>query len=186
MRVFVVTPPASVITTDEAKAHLKVYSDDEDALIEAFIAAATAHLDGPAGWLGRAIGLQTLEARFDTFECGTLQLPYPPLVELVSVKYLDSDTVEQVAAPETYEIMGQMIVPIERGTWPTPLRRREAIRVRYQAGYENVPAPIRAAILLMVGDLYANRETTIGSSNSVTVPMSTTVENLLGLYRVWA
>jgi uncharacterized phiE125 gp8 family phage protein len=186
MRVFVVTPPQAVITTDEAKAHLKVLEDDEDALIDSFVAAATAHLDGPSGWLGRAIGLQTLEARFDSFECGALSLPFPPLAELISVKYLDNAAVEQTVDLALCEMMGQLLVPVDGQTWPSPLRRREAVRIRYQAGYQVVPAPIRAAILLMVGDLYANRETTIGSSNSVEVPMSTTVENLLGLYRVWA
>ena len=56
MRVFVVTPPEPVVSIDEAKDHLRVDGDGEDALIEGLVAAATGHIDGPNGWLGRAIG----------------------------------------------------------------------------------------------------------------------------------
>lgn len=48
-----------------------------------------------------------------------------------------------------------------------------------------MPAPIRAAILLMVGDLYRNRDTTaVGTISKI--DMSTTVENLLAPFRVFA
>ncbi len=62
--------------------------------------------------------------------------------------------------------------------------RREAVRVRYRAGYESLPDAISVAILLMVADLYRNRMTTQPGTQSV-VPMSTTVEALLGPFRVY-
>ena len=71
------------------------------------------------------------------------------------------------------------------------------MRVRYTAGYvadptanplvAAIPAPIRAALLLMTADLYSNRETveTGVRAAAVAVPMSTTVETLLSPYRVF-
>ncbi len=183
MRVVVATAPAAVITTAEAKQHLRVDGDEENALIDAYVAAATAHIDGPAGWLGRALGRQTLTAYFDSFECGGLCLPYPPVLTLTSVKYLDAAGVEQTIAGSIYELMGDNLVTKVDQVWPRPRWRREAVRVTYVAGYLELPKPIRAAILLMTGDLYGNRETV--ATGRQRVDMSTTVENLLSPYRVW-
>jgi uncharacterized phiE125 gp8 family phage protein len=195
MRVFVVTPPAPVVTWEDADAHLHLDGDtDQRDEVEAMIAAATAALDGPTGWLGRALGEQVLEARIDNFGCGSIVLPYPPVVEIVSVNYIDRDGVEQTIDTDHYEILGTSLVPAYDVTWPAPRYQREAIRIRYRAGYPvggteeapvvTLPKTVRAAILLMVGDLYRRRDTTTDVV-SFSVPMSTTVENLLSPLRVW-
>ncbi|MDO7841083.1 head-tail connector protein [Sphingomonas immobilis] len=187
MRTFVVIPPAPVVAWEEADQHLHLDGDtDQQAEVEAMIAAATGTLDGPTGWLGRALGAQTLEARLDNFGCGSIRLPYPPMIEIVSVKYVDSAGVEQTVADGNYELLGESLVSSYGVSWATPRNQREAVRIRYRAGYEaTLPAQIRAAILLMVGDLYANRATA-GPTQFGAVPMSTTVENLLAPLRVWA
>lgn len=186
MRVFVVTPPQPVVSLDEAKAHLRVEGGDEDLQIAAFVAAATGHIDGPDGWLGRAIGPQMLEARCSSSDCGNaVRLPFPPVIELVSASYIDGSGVEQMADADDFEIMGRDLVAVS-GAWPWTAGspRREGVRIRYRAGYEAVPAPIKAAILLMVGDLYRNRET-VSAGAMTAVPMSTTVQALLGPFRVF-
>ncbi|TZG26502.1 head-tail connector protein [Sphingomonas montanisoli] len=199
MRARVVTPPQPVVTWEEARAHLRLDGDDEQLLVEAMIAAATGHIDGPEGWLGRAIGVQTIEARFDCFEgCGnSLRLPFPPLIDLVSVKYLDGACGEQTADLEDFELFGDRIMPVtDVWAWVGCAVRPDAIRIRYRAGYvvdaesdplvAKLPASIRAAILLMTGDLYANRETVMIGASASAVPMSTTVESLLAPYRVFS
>lgn len=186
MRTIVITPPAPVVTWEEADKHLELAGDtDEKTHVESLIAAATGHIDGPDGWLGRALGVQTLEARFDWFDhCGFV-LPCRPIASITSVKYLDADGAEQTLAANQYELMGNELVPAMNVTWPATASRREAVRVRYVAGYVTLPAPIRAAILLMVGDLFENRETAqTGSAQASAIPMSTTVENLLGPFQV--
>lgn len=185
MRIFVVTAPAPVVTLEEAKRHLRVDGGDEDALIEAFVAAATGHIDGPDGWLGRAIGVQILEARFDG-SCGdTVRLPFPPFIELVSVSYHDAGGVEQMADLADFEVFGSDLAPAASAwAWASGSARRDGIRIRYRAGYEMLPPAVRAAILLMTGDLYRNRETA-GTGTMSAVPMSTTVENLLAPFRVY-
>ena len=54
MRLVLVTQPAATpITLAEVKAQARVSHDDEDLLLQHYIDAATAWLDGPAGILGR-------------------------------------------------------------------------------------------------------------------------------------
>lgn len=187
MRAFVVAPPAPIVTWEDADKHLRLAGDtDEQTYVQSLIAAATAALDGPEGWLQRAIGVQTLEARADEFDACGLTLPCRPIISITSVKYLDADGAEQTLAADQYELMGSEVLPAFGVTWPTAGDHREAVRIRYQAGYATVPAPIRAAILLMVGDLYEFRESAhTGSNQASAIPMSTTVERLLASYRVW-
>lgn len=188
MRVFVVTPPDPAVSLDEAKEHLRVRHDDEDVIIAAYIGAACDHIDGPAGWLGRSLGMQTLEARFDLgWNIQPLRLPYGPVIDLVSAVYLDAQGQEHAADVADFELFGDELVPAGSAfPWDGGSLRREAGRIRYRAGYVDVPPAARAAILLMVGDLYANRETTAIGVSAASIPMSVTVENLLSPLRVYA
>jgi len=189
VRVVVVEAPAAVVTVPEARSHLKLDEGDDDVFLTGAIAAATASLDGPDGWLGRALGVQTLEARLDHFgaQCGSaVRLRYPPIVDIVSVTYLDWNGTEQTLAAGAYELRGRDFALAWGQSWPSARAHPEAVRIRYRAGYAQIPAPIKQAILLMVGDLYRNRGTvTVGAVVAAT-PMSTTVENLLAPFRVFA
>ena len=187
MHVRVTSAPEAVVDLVSAKDHLGIDHNDHDDLIDAYVAAATGHLDGPDGWLGRALGVQTLEARLDAFPCGEiLRLRYPPFVDVTSIKYDDEDGVEQTLDPENYDVFDplgvQLAVDCE---WPAARVRKGAVRVTYEAGYTELPKAIRAAILLMVGDLYANRETVVNGTISSKIQMSTSVEALLGPFRKW-
>lgn len=161
MRVSVITQPAPIVSLDEAKWHLIVEGTDEarDAYIESLIAVATAWLDAPDGWLGRALGEQTLEAAFPT-RClpATRDMPYPPFLTLVS---------------------------------STPSADGRETVMRWKAGYpviddkSTVPAPIRHAILLMVGHLFAHRDAvTATTAKPEQLPLG--VDALLSPYRVWS
>lgn len=211
MRVIVITPPDPVVVWEELDAHLRLDGDEtQRTYVESLIAAATALIDGPAGWLGRALGPQTLEARFDAFwehrrhpgvqvrSCpGEIRLPFPPVIDIVSVKYIDLSGVEQTISSSAYELRGCELAPVYGTSWPMPRWQPEAVRVQFRAGYAEdltadplvpaVPAPVSAAIKLMVGDLYANRETVLDAraNAAVAIPMSTTVEALLAPYRIY-
>ncbi|WP_370308332.1 head-tail connector protein [Sphingobium abikonense] len=199
MRTLVVIPPEPVVTWEEAKAHLRLDGDDERAFVDALIAAATAHIDGPEGWLGRAIGLQTLEVRLPAFGVTSIALPYPPVVDIVSIQYVDSAGEIASVGDDDYELSGPLLRAAWTKSWPTPQWLGcdgDVVRIRYRAGYainpdadpvvQNIPAPIRAAILLMVGDLYRFRASASDMNITATaIPMSMTVESLLQPYRVY-
>ncbi|RVD15372.1 MAG: phage gp6-like head-tail connector protein [Mesorhizobium sp.] len=188
MDIVVITPPAPVVTLEEAKAHLPVDFGDDDLLITAMIAAVQGNIDGPDGWLGRAIGVQTLEMRLPSF-CGRdgsscIPLRCPPVTAPVSVKYLDGDGVDQTFDSASYRLVGDdMIAPAYNVSWPSARLDHESIRIRYTAGYEEVPAPIKAAILLHVGHLYANREAVSLENIATELPLG--VQWLLSPYRRW-
>lgn len=190
MRVVVVVPPAPVVTWGDADTHLKLDGDTtQQAYVEGLIAGVTAQLDGPTGWLGRAIGPQTLEARLDNFDCGSLRLPYPPLIEILSVTYVDPAGVVQTVPDDLYEVRAGALMPVFGRTWPAPRWQRDAVIVRYRAGYDGepgrlLPAQIKPAILLMVGDLYKSRESFVAGVASA-VPMPASAENLLAPLRIW-
>ena len=186
-RVIVITPPERVVTRDQAKLHLRVDGDDDDTLIDAFIDAATAHIDGPDGWLGRAIGEQTLEAGLDGFIYDPISLPYPPVIAVTGIVYDDTTGVERVLDPAIYEIRDGVIGTAWGKSWPSTRAYRgssRSVRIRYRAGYETVPAAIVVAILLMVGDMYRNRETA-GSGVLSKVPMSVSADALLQPFRIY-
>lgn len=184
MRVTVIAAPEPFVSLEEAKDHLGELSADRDALIEAQIAAACSHIDGPDGWLGRSIGFQTLEARHTFFDKDSFRLPFLPVITVTEVRYLDSEGVEQTLSTDLYEVRGDSVVLAYDETWPAVRDDTESVRVIYDAGYEEIPPPIKAAVLLMVGDMFRFRETA-KEGGAAAVPMSTTVENLLSPFRVF-
>lgn len=184
-----VTAPASTpVSLEETKAHLRIDHDDDDTLIEALIAAATEHLDGYSGILGRALISQEWRQDFDWF-CWRLRLPFPD-VSSPEVEY-DPPTGAATAFADVVlrqDHIGPYLDLNPNAAWPSTTGYPASIRVTFTAGYgataDTVPAPIRAAILLIVGDLYANRETAFtGTGTSIAIPMSMTVDRLLAPYR---
>lgn len=186
MSVVVVTAPVHGISLATVKAHLRVDHSDDDALITAYVSAAVAHIDGPGGWLGRSIWPQTLELRQDSLS-GSVRLPYGPVTGITSVKTVDSAGVEQTMSSADYLLTndGQLALA-HNASWPSLRGDTEGVRIRYATGYAALPPAILSAVLLMVGDLYANRETAVVGTISGKIAMSTTVESLIGPFRVWS
>lgn len=189
MSVVVVTPPAPAIDRDLVDAHLRLevgVVHEDDALIDAFVSAAVAHIDGPGGWLDRCIWPQTLELRQDTLS-NAVRLPYGPVSGVTSVKTVDSDGVEQTMSGADYVLTnsGDLVLAHD-AVWPTVRGDAEGVRIRYVAGYAALPPAILTAVLLMVGDLYANRETVVTGTIAAAVPMSMTVQNLLAPFKAWS
>lgn len=189
MFVRVVDPPAPIVTWDEAKKQLHLDTEEEKLFVESLVAAATAHLDGPAGTLGRCIGPQTLEMIVSSFSSiwtpQGIALPCPPFIEMVSVKHLDATGAEQTVASSVYYGAGGFLVLRSGMSWPAHGSYSDAIRIRWRAGYDEnktgpVPMPIKQAVLVMVSDLYLNRE---GSASSADLSTGA-ARSLLSPYRL--
>lgn len=180
-------PDDEVVTLAEAKAQLRITTSDNDDMIAALIEAAVAQID-PAGggWLGRAIRPQTWELRSNGFPCYyigcgysrdfhrayELELPYPPLISVDSVKYDDGNGVEQTLVEDVgFRVFGlgsigkASIAPVYGGSWPSSVRcDPESVRIRFTSGYPTdfgnspptdiLPAPIKQAVLLMIKGLW--------------------------------
>jgi len=75
-----VTPPAAIFTAANLKAQLRVDGNEEDTMINDYIAAATAYLDGPNGKLNQALMAQTWLWQAPCF-ASPLRLPFGPALQ---------------------------------------------------------------------------------------------------------
>lgn len=161
-----VTTPAAdePVTLDEAKLHLRADDTADDTLITALIQAAREHVESVCE---RALMPQTWTERQDSFP-SVLALRGGLVSAVTSVKYVDADGVQQTMDPSAYlaDLATQpaTVRPVYGTEWPTTRQQPGAVAVQYSVGYADaasVPAALKAAILLLVGDLYANREAII-------------------------
>lgn len=172
---------AEPVTLEDAKAHLRVDGTQEQALINALIAAARTAAEER---LGITLLKTTWALTLDAFPCGTVVLPRGPILGVTSVSYYDADGAQQTLDPGAYRLGDRSLEPTD--AWPaTQPRRTAAVRIVYDAGYGTVPAavpaPIKAWVLLALGDLYANRE----ASAERPVVTQGFADGLLEPYKVW-
>lgn len=173
-------PVQEPVTLEEAKAHLRIDYDAEDALITSYIAVAREHCEVVTGL---ALAPATWEARLDAFPAGAIELPYPPLVEVESVRYVDAGGDEVQLDAGAYKvdtlIMPGTMAPVDR--WPDG----RDVRIRYRAGYEGgkIPHAARQAILLLVGHWHAHREAVVTGTTATEVPLA--VDRLLWGIRLY-
>lgn len=191
MSLRVVTAPEPFVTWAQAKAHLREDSDDEKAYVEILIAAASAWIDGPAGWLGRCLGPQLLEWRGE-FSSDCPSLPMGAVLEIESIVTNPNDGPATVD-PSLYDLLADGSLDIPDGAdW---VDEPEHL-VRYWAGYghrdpedaeawiADVPAPVCHAILLLVGQWFYTRSNVRLGDSVNEMPMA--VEALLAPYRVFS
>lgn len=168
----ITSPTVEPVSLETVKLHLRIDTDDEDALLDVYIKAAREQAEGLAR---RAFLLQTLEAVYDAWPASlVLPLPRPPLVSVTSVKYYDNDNVE---ATWTDYLVDTRSEPgaIHFDSLPgTALLGSGGLAVRYTAGYgdtpDEVPAELRQALLMIVGHWYENREQSISGTTIADVP----------------
>lgn len=168
----IVQPSEELLTITECREHLNidaidvdsdgVYSHPDDDLIMALQGAAREHCES---FLGMSLARRTLEIAMDKFPAGAIELPMPPLLLVQSI--MVGLTSDGEVDPDTYTVddysTPSRVVPVT--TWPTVTASTNLVRVRYLVGYgedsdgaQPLPYAIRAAMLLVLGHLYKNRE----------------------------
>lgn len=182
-------PSGAPITLAEAKLQCKVDASDDDALITGLIAAVTQHLDGRHAYLGRCLMTQSWEYRVHAFpQCGVIELPFPPLRSVESVKYADDAGVLQTLAADQYVVdtatyEGQ-VRRAYNVVWPIARLEDYAVRIAFTAGFGDaaaVPQPIKSAMLMIIDQLYAKRGDD-DDAKEITIPAA--ARWLLGPYRI--
>jgi uncharacterized phiE125 gp8 family phage protein len=170
----IAAPTEEPISIEQARLHLRLDVNDDspptnpdDSLLEAQIPAAREWCEG---WAERAFAAQTLELALDAFPSGAIALPRSPVISVESVKYLDTAGDEQTLPAEEYALDNYaepaLLAPAYGATWPAARTAINSVRVRYLAGFttgdspDEAPLPfaVRAAMLLVLGHLYENRE----------------------------
>jgi uncharacterized phiE125 gp8 family phage protein len=182
-----VTPPeVEPVTLAEAKAHLRLDTNTDDAYVSALITAARERVEL---FLRRALITQTFEYTIDGFPANEIDLPRPPLQSVGWIKYVDTAGILQTFSPENYvaDVSSNEIARIALAWnqyWPITRCSINAVVIRFFAGYgdsvEDVPQAIRHGILIEIANLYENREDVVVGQ---AVDLMAVSERLLWPYR---
>lgn len=169
----VTAPTAKPIDVDHFKAWMRQRAanqgdDETNRFLELIIDSA---IELGQKYTGRAFLNQTLQLKIDLFpqvrlksaQDLVMELPMSPLVSITNIKYYDLDGTENTMDAGDYAIdidnePGLLSILTQPGVEET----FRGIKITYVSGYgtapENVPAPIRLAILEWAKVLYRQRD----------------------------
>ena len=212
-------PAAEPVTLAEAKLHLRVSDSNEDTLISMLISAARAHAENVCrrafvtqkwdlfldsfpvhtyyGVLPGYVPVDQLPTAWMTmrnygvrFRGGKIDLPFPTLQSVESIKYRDVTGALVTLDPSQYVVDNVsepgVLTPAPGTYWPDTQNTTNAVQISYTVGYGDasaVPAGIKSWILLRVGALYENREE-VSVAQRVTVQELPYADALLDPYRI--
>lgn len=187
MSLRLISAVAPILSTAEAKAHLRVFHDDDDAYIDGLVAAVGDWLFGQKSWLGLGSPASKWALSVNGFPAGAMELPKPPLVEVTGVFYAPAtgDPEVELTDYRTFDAgvpSGGFILPAVGADWPETASEPNSVRILFTAGYATLPAAIKHAALLLVGHWYEHREAA-GEVRIVQLPLA--VDALLMPYRNW-
>lgn len=205
MRSVVVTPPTEEpVSLEEARRHLRVDTDAEDADILDLIQAARERIEAETD---RALITQTRDLVLDGWPYGggyynrairrrgegpgwlpsiggcPIEVPWPPLQAVASITYVGTDGSTHTLAADQYQASTGTpgrIVPAFGVTWPATQNQPDSVTIRCVVGYgaaSAVPAAARQAVKLLVGHWYRNREAVV--TGTITAELPQAVASLL-------
>lgn len=207
MPIQLITPPAQEpVSLAEAKAHLRVDFDEDDALIASLLVAARQAAEAlthrqlvaarwrlvldsfPGPSLMGSTGV--LAGQPFTLPGHAILIPKSPVLSIAEIRYLDMAGASQVmpAAHYTADLACEpaRITPVFGQIWPIALPQIGAVAVTFDAGYgppEAVPEGIKSWIKLRLGSLYAHREEVAALTRGRIDPLPF-IDGLLDPYRV--
>lgn len=178
----VTAPATEPVTLDELKLFARIDGDDEDDLLEQFIAAARVAAEDftrrafvTQGWRmtldlpGNRWANDLPEGRYElpvTALNGdlsrTIDLPRPPILSVASVTSYDLENTSSTYAPSNYTVdtAGGRLVLNYGALWPTSMRPTGAMEIVTTNGYgaaDAVPKPIKTAIMIHAAKLHEER-----------------------------
>lgn len=175
---------ATPVSVAEAKSHLNVDTSDDDNYIGSIVNAATNEAEIITG---KKFVSQVWDVVYDSFLL-EIVLPHLPVISVDQIIYIDGDGTEQQLysyQADTSSNHGR-IQPTFGEYFPaTRSGIYNAVTITFTCGFgdaSDVPAEIKQAILLRVGDFYAHRETVIVGTISTQLPMA--AKHLLAMHSI--
>ena len=180
-------PAAEPLSLDEAKLHLRVDGDDEDALISSLITTSRMHVETA---LGLVLITQNWRWQADCWPRNQIvELGLRPVQSVGDVSVRDAAGVATVLDPSTYVVdiaAGTARLSSREGCWPTPGARLGGAQVDFTVGYgsaaADVPEAIRQALKLLVAHWYEVRAPVEVGTIAARIP--DTVSELLMPFKV--
>jgi hypothetical protein len=213
-------PQDEPVSITEAKLHLRISDSTDDTLIDALITATRQHAEmvtrralitqswklvldqfpnptmnvASANWYGPQWGTSPGPLTMLPLQGSTgyeIYLPNPPLQSVDSIKYMDTNNVQQTLTAGTdyfVDIYSEpaRILPANSKTWPSTINQINAIEVAFTCGYgvaNAVPQAIKNWMLMRMGAMYENREEIIVAQRIVVAELPF-VDGLLEPWRV--
>lgn len=167
---FAVTIESTILTaepvaTSDLKAHIRVTSTGEDALLGSYLTAARIHTENMTR---RSLVMKQYRLELDRFPTGrnVISLPRPPLQSVDAVTYVDDPDNSSTVITTSNMVIDIRSEPgrvglIDGESWPSVRTIINAVTVQYTAGYDpgEVPAPLLQAIRMLAGHWFIHRET---------------------------
>lgn len=184
-----VDPTVEPITLEDAKLHLHMDHDEDDAAIESLIRTAREHVENHTR---RSLVEQTWRLSLDRFPCDVIELPRPNVLDIVSVTYLDPDGELQTLADSGYLVdpeTARFFVPNPPAIIDTGMT---AVHITYRAGFDSsespatadgVPDAIKHAMRLLISHWFENREAVVTNQTPAHLPIGVTP--LLAPHRIY-
>lgn len=179
------------VTLAEARVWCNIDADDTegDANLTKLIAAARRLAEHKTG---RKFLLQTWERVVDAFPSVELELAPREVIEIVSVKYIDTAGTEQTLDPANYVLDKDsepcFVLPAVDTEWPETLDTANAVRVRFTTGFgsaaSSVGEPLWQWMQMHIATAWKLRESAVTGIRVNEIP-GRYVDGLLDPYRSW-
>ena len=159
-------PAAEPITAAEAKTHLRVSHSSDDLYITALRKAARHQAEA---FLNRSIITQTWVYSLDDFPMGgIIEIPRPTLQSVSSITYKDGNGTSQTLPTTVYGVKTSDFpgfVYLKDGqSWPPVYNEPLNVEITFISGFGDeatIPFDIKQALLVMVADMYDQRQSEI-------------------------
>ena len=176
-------PTETLVSLSEAKEHLRVDHSNDDTYITTLINVAT---DVVEEFTRRKLATQTWNIYFDEFP-PYIDLQLGIVRQIVEVKYYDQSNVLQTLPTSDYDIdliaKPGRIYEATGKSFPQTYERANAVKVTFEVGNSaEVPSAFKAAILIIIGRYYENRQDVFVGTQVNELP--SLVEHLLTPYRL--
>lgn len=169
------------VSVGEVKLHSRIFTDDQDSIIDSYIKAATAEAQRI---VRRQFCSATLRLTLDGFcdpthsDGWVIWIPQPPLLSVSSITYIDVDGNSTTLGSSLYIVdavtQPGRVTPAIGETWPdTQSGRINSVSITFLAGYGSasaVPENIRVAIIQMAATWYENRESVVTGTIVAKIP----------------
>jgi uncharacterized phiE125 gp8 family phage protein len=193
MKFQLITPAVDEpISLEEARQQVGVSHDADDALLAGFISAAREYVEEKCGMALMPSVWKGFIEEFPEDDC--IYIPKYPLASVESVIYYPA-TGGPVSLPTSiYEVDTVSVPPeIELAPWKlwpvSVLRSVNGVEINFTAGYESaaaVPATLKAAMKLIIGHLYQNRESVVTERMVTPTMLPMGVDALTANYRIYS
>lgn len=155
------------IPLEQFKLHAHIDNSVEDSLLVEYIEAAA---DTFSAMANVALVENTYRAVYKGFPClRYLEIPYPPLVSVESIEYLDSAGQTQTLSDSLYTVrtfgLVGLVQLVPDARWPDTYNYNPAaVTINYTAGHQDsasLPRQAKQAMRLFAAHWYANRESVL-------------------------